>query len=178
MKGKGATADISLSPDVGLLKVSLRFFVIFAILQTALWFLWYRGSLDPWLEWNARITGACSNIIGVPATVAGNEVFLATRILRIDFDCTGIPLMLVYAALVLAYPLRTKRKLIGMAVGLPVLALANMLRLITVAELSGPLDDGVFLFVHDYLFKVCMTAVVIALWAVYLVSARRHASQG
>ena len=164
-----------MSPDVGVLKVAFLFFVIYAITQTAVWFLAYHGYLDPLLDLTARITGACSNITGVPATVAGNEVSLATRLLRIDLDCTGISLMLVYMSLVLAYPMSIRRKLIWLAIGFPVLAVANMLRLIAVAQLSGPLDDRVFFFMHDYLFKIFMFAVVLALWAAYLLSAKRHA---
>ena len=32
------------------------------------------------------------------------------------------------------------------------------------------------MFVHDYLFKIVMMAVVIAAWALYLAYSRRHAS--
>lgn len=175
-KSKAAIADAPLSPDAGLLRVALWFFVIYAVLQTTAWYLAFTGYFDSLLEAMASLTGACSNVTGVPATVAGNEIFLATRILRIDLDCTGISLMLIYTALVLAYPLSIKRKLIGLAIGLPVIAVANLIRLTVVAQLSGPLGDKAFLFVHDYLFKVLMMGVVIVLWGLYLASAKRNAS--
>jgi exosortase/archaeosortase family protein len=169
-------SEAKLSPDLGLLKVALWFFLIYATLQAGLLLLASRGVLDPVIEATANFTGACSTLTGVPASVAGNEVALPTRILRIDLDCTGASLMLVYAALVLAYPLSAKRKLVGLAIGLPIIVLANLLRLAAVTQLSGPLDDKAFLFVHDYLFEVAMVSVVIIAWGSYLAWARRSAS--
>lgn len=163
-----------LSPDAGLLKVGLRFILIYAVLQTGVWFLGDRGVLDPILKVTADLTGVLSNLTGVDATVTGYDVLLATRILRIDLDCTGISLVLVYASLVLAYPLGIKRKSIGLVAGIPVIAAANMARLVAVAQLSGPLSDEGFVFVHDYLFKIAMVAVVLVLWVIYLAWARRH----
>jgi len=176
-RATGASSEARLGPDRTLIKVAVLFFVIFAVLQTALWGLTYKGYFDPVMGLTADMTGACANATGVPATVSVNDVVLESRILRIDPDCTGVTLMMVYAALVLAYPLGVKRKLIGLAIGIPAIFVANMIRLLAVAQLSGPLEDRTFFFVHDYLFKVVMMAVVIVAWAVYLASARRHAAE-
>lgn len=166
-----------LAPDRTLVKVAVVFFVVFAALQAGAWLLAHNGALDPLLDATADLAGACSRATGVQAGVTGNEIVLANRILRIDLDCTGISLAAVYVALVVAYPLSLRRKLVAIFAGLPVLFVANLARLVAVAQLSGLLDDRTFLFVHDYLFKVVMIAVVVALWGVYLSSARRHATR-
>ena len=173
----GASSGTRLAPDRTLVKVAVAFAVIYAVLHATLYALTYWGYLEPVMKLTADITGACSNATGLTATVQGNDVVLASRILRIDPDCTGITLMIMYSALVLAYPLSTKRKLLGLVIGIPVIAAANLARLFAVAQLSGVLSDNVFFFVHDYLFKVLMVAVVIVLWALYLASARRRAAQ-
>lgn len=175
-KAAASSPPDRLSPDTPLLRVAILFFVIYALLQTATWYLGYRGLLQPVMRATASLTGACASLTGVNAVVSGNEVRLASRILRIDVDCTGIALMTVFSALVLAYPLAAKRKLLGLAIGLPVLVVANLIRLTAVAQLSGPLSDRAFLFVHDYLFQIGMMLVVILLWATYLAWARRHAT--
>lgn len=167
---------VPLSPDASLVKVAVLFFLLFAAFQTVAWMLSYRGILDPALEATAEMAGVCSSLTGIPATVSGNEIFLTSRILRIDLDCTGLSIAMVYSALVLAYPLSFKRKMIGLGIGLPALFLVNMARLTAVAQLSGRLGDDLFLFVHDYLFKIGMVAAVIGLWGLYLASARRHAT--
>ncbi len=171
------SSEPRLAPDARITRVAVTFFIIYAVLQAALWALVYRGYFDPVMEWTAVVTGACSVATGVPATVAGNEVALQSRILRIDADCTGVTLMMIYTALVLAYPLGWRNRLIGLAFGIAAIFVANLIRLVTVAQLSGPLKDRAFLFVHDYLFKIVMMAIVIAAWALYLAYARRHATE-
>ncbi len=169
--------ESSLAPDKVLLKTAVGVVVIYAVLQTIAWAMLARGYLDSAMEGLASLTATMSNLVGVHATTAANEVYLATRTLRIDFECTGLSLMLVYSALVLAYPLGPKNKVTAIAVGLPAIFVANLIRLVLVAGLSDPLPDRAFLFVHDYLFKVGMVIVVIGLWAAYLVRARRSATQ-
>lgn len=160
-------------PDLTLAIVAIKFVVYYAIGQTVAWLLAFSGRMNPLLAWMASGLTVCANATGVVATQVGNQVMLAERTLRIDPDCTGISLMLVYAALVLAYPLGWKRRLLALALGLPVLIAVNSLRLLAVAQLSGRLDPEAFMFAHDYLFKVGMVAVVVGLWAVFLLSARR-----
>jgi exosortase/archaeosortase family protein len=173
---KSAADEAPLAPDATLLRVALAFVAIYAVLQAGLWALTYYQLLNPVIQATTDITAWCANATGVPATVSGNEIGLATRILRIDLDCTGLSLVAIYSALVLAYPLSFKSRIVGLAAGIPALLLANFLRLWAVAQLSGPLDQNTFMFVHDYLFKIAMVAVVIALWGLYLSWARRHAA--
>jgi len=158
------------------MKVAIAFVVLYAVFQSLVWFLIYRNALGPLLTTTAHIAGALFNITGVPAKVLDNEILLTSRTLRIDPDCTGVSLMALYAALVLAYPFTVRRRVIGLLAGLPALLVANMVRLDFVAQASQRLDERGFAFVHDYLFQIVMVGVVIGLWAVYLVSARRNAT--
>ena len=166
-----------LTPDSGLLRIALFFVLIYAVLQSILWAVGYFGYLDPVMAGTASVTGVCSSLTGVPATVSGNQIFLATRTLRIDPDCTAIAPILIFVALVLAHPASPRHKLIGVLVGVPALLLVNLARLIAVAQLSAPLADKAFFFVHDYLFKIAMVVAVMAAWGIYLmIVGRRHAS--
>jgi exosortase/archaeosortase family protein len=173
MGGDSPSAEESLSPDPALIRIALVFAGVYALLQATLWYVGSLGWLEPTLTVTAGITGALSNLTGVPATVIGNEVHLSSRILRMDPACTAIPLAILYTALVLAYPLSMWKRTIGTLVGLLLLFLANFVRLTAVAQLSAPLADDTFMFVHDYLFMIAMIAVVIGLWAAYLAWARR-----
>jgi exosortase/archaeosortase family protein len=159
-----------------LVRVVLVFTATYAALQALVWFMGSMGWLEPTLAYTASLTGWCSRLTGVPAVVSGTEVALATRILRIDPQCTAVSLAMLYAALVVAYPLGLRQKLVALGVGLPVLFAANLGRLTAVAHLSGLLDDDGFMFVHDYLFMIAMMAVVIGLWVFFLAWARRRVS--
>ena len=169
-------AEPAKAPDAQLVKVAAVFLVLYVLLYVGLQKLVAVGAVAPLLGATATVLGACSRATGLSATTVGTDIYLATRTLRIDLGCTALPLMIVYTALVLAYPLPWRRKAIGLLVGLPVLAIANFVRLVAVAQLSGRLGQDAFLFVHDYMFQIGMVGVVIALWGGYLWEAGRRAA--
>ncbi|MDY0088322.1 MAG: exosortase/archaeosortase family protein [Coriobacteriia bacterium] len=80
-------------------------------------------------------------------------------------------------AVIVAYPLSVKTRGLALVVGIPVIAVANMVRLVGGALASQYLSSSMFDFLHDYLFKVAMILVVVVLWAVWLQMARVHASK-
>lgn len=172
-------AEESLLPDAGLVRIAVLFVVGFAVLQALSWVIGFSGHLDPLLRGTARLTGALAAVFGIPATVSGTEISLATRVLRIDPACTAIPLMLVHAALVLAYPAQLGSKALGLLAGVASLAVANLVRLIVIAGLLAPLPDRTFFFVHDYLLELLMAAALLAVWWLYLSRMEaRSATQG
>lgn len=131
-----------------------------------------------WSGWQ-RVTGALAVVTGVLARALGMDVvvtekFVAvpSRVLSVDWACSPIMISTVYAALVLAYPLRWRLRLAALAIGLPVLALANVARLLATTYASEHLPDASFDMVHQQL-GVMTTFVAIGLWAVWLSIARR-----
>lgn len=148
------------------------FLVVFALLELALLLSAQRPWYDGVMTGTAVAANALINATGVPATAMHTQVFLSSRVLQIDPDCTGLPVAAIYVALILAYPVRLSTKAIGLAIGIPVILLANMARLVAVAHASELLPDNAFSFAHDYLFKVFLVAVVIAAWASWLAYAR------
>jgi len=123
----------------------------------------------------AQVAAVLVRGVGIPVTVVGNQMALASRILQIDVDCTALAIAAVYVALVVAYPLAVRTKMLALVVGIPVIAVTNLLRLVAVAVASEHLSPALFSFVHDYLFKVVMVLVVVGLWAAWLEIARSHA---
>jgi len=123
----------------------------------------------------AAVADTLIGATGINTSLSGTQINLSSRVLQIDPDCTGLLLIAMYAALVIAYPAPAKVKGVGLLVGAPALLLANLGRLVGVAVASELLPDEAFAFTHDYLFKVLMVAVIIALWAWWLTYAQRHA---
>ncbi len=134
-----------------------------------------------WAAWTwitsgiAATAGAGARLFGIPATVAGNTILLPSRSLLVEPQCTAATLAVVYTALVVAYPVSWKKRLIALAIGLPLLQVANILRLIGVAYASQLLAGDAFYIVHDYLFEFGMMLVVFVMWAVWLSNARTSA---
>ncbi len=165
-------------PNVGkgsLLRVAIVFALVFVALEAAIWGALLAGYMLPVMETTTRAATALISAAGIPVTRTGIQMFLSTRILEIDLDCTAIQLIALYAALVVAYPVSTRTKLLGLAIGVPAILLANLLRLLGVAVASEYASPAAFAFVHDFLFKVVMILVIMGLWAWWLQEARRHA---
>ncbi len=121
----------------------------------------------------AAAAAACANALGLDARVVGNVIHLSSRSLSIDPQCTAVTLLTVYVALVLAYPMRWKTRLLAIAVGLPVLVAVNIARLVGVAWVSERVAGKVFYMVHDYLFGFGMVFAVLLMWAAWLSYAER-----
>jgi len=157
--------------------IGIIFVLVFALLQ-ALLFVLEAGDHVEWLtDVTALTMGAIVGWMGIPVSVSGHMVTMSNHVLAIDYDCTGLAIVTLYSALVVAYPLNARTRLLALGVGIPAIAVANMGRLVGVALASQYLGQDVFLFVHDYLFKVVMVLVVVGLWAVWLQMARTHAAR-
>lgn len=153
------------------------FVISFALLQALAYLAASNGYLDGLMGTTARAAQLLIASAGIPVTLAGNQLVLTNHILQIDPDCTGINIAALYAALVTAYPLSALTRMLALVVGLPVIAVANLLRLLAVGLASEYLSAAAFTFVHDYLFQVAMMLVVVGLWAMWLQMARAHATR-
>ncbi|MDR3686258.1 MAG: archaeosortase/exosortase family protein [Coriobacteriia bacterium] len=164
-------------PDVSLVRLAVVFACVFALFEAAIWGATATGHLYPLMEITAKTTAGLLSVVGIPVARNGIQLMLSTRILEIDLDCTALQLVALYAALVIAYPLSVRVKLVGLAVGVPAILVANLLRLLGVALAAEHLGPALFAFVHDFLFKVVMVLVIVALWGWWLQMARRNAAE-
>jgi exosortase/archaeosortase family protein len=159
-----------------LVVVAVFFVAVFGVLQGFIRIAEAAGFLDPLMPATAAAAAALVRLAGIPVSLVGRELFLSTRTLLIDLDCTALTIAALYTALVVAYPLSVRTRLLALAIGLPTILLANLIRLLGVAVASEHLSPWMFAFAHDYLFKVAMMLVVVGLWATWLQIARGHAT--
>ena len=155
--------------------VTILFLAIFGVFEFAILGAGLLGYLEPLMNFTAEVAGWLIDLIGIPTIVVGNQIYIASRILQIDIDCTALAITALYTAFVIAYPLGARIRALALLLGIPVIAIANQLRLIGVAVASEQLSQSTFVFVHDYLFKIVMIFVVVALWATVLQIARGNA---
>lgn len=164
-----------LLPRNSVRRVAVTFVLILAVLLPLALFSGGWSGWDPVTRTVAATAGACARFLGIDATVDGSVIRLPSRSLSVDPQCTAVDLLAVYAAIVLAYPLPWKKRLMGLALGVVVLQAANLGRLVGVAWASELLTDRPFYFIHDYLFEFGMVFVALMAWAVWLSLARRTA---
>lgn len=89
-------------------------------------------------------------------------------------DCGAVPIVVIFAAAVLAFPVRWRARIAGTLVGSFVLFWVNALRLMVLAVV-GALDHGgpIYRFMHEYLWQAVYIVFVIAVWLVWVAWATR-----
>lgn len=143
-----------------------------------------RVKADPWLDEAAR----AEKVSALDATLVGLQKRLdearekkeppsVTRGYSFPFtvvpDCGAIPSMSIFFAAVVAFPSRWWKRLLGIAVGVPVLYAVNCFRLACLAVI-GAWDYGngyggrYFNFAHHYVWQGIYIVFVVAVWMLWV----------
>lgn len=134
--------------------------------------------LEAFLALQARGAGALIRLFDDSAIVSGTKI-LGRFPLEIVRSCSSLDAQALYAATVLAFPARTTRKLLGLALGVVVLTLLNMARIASLYFI-GAGAPSVFDAAHEELFPLVLIAIACACFATWahwtLHGARAHAA--
>ena len=104
--------------------------------------------------WLARLVGSAGHATGDQITVAGLSM-------DINYECTGVYVVLILFVFLIAYPATWRARLIGAAIGVVALTIVNILRiafLVRIAELAPDL----FGYFHEYVWQGVFLVLVIA----------------
>jgi exosortase/archaeosortase family protein len=83
--------------------------------------------------------------------IIGNAIVVNNSVLIVDKQCTGIAMYSLFAAFAIAYKAETKTKLKGLAIGVGMLILLNLIRLIIIV-IAAYFSKTALNFVHDLLW--------------------------
>jgi len=131
---------------------------------------WACLALTRQVAWLIRSTGLQAEIFN------GNGIHLARVDWEMVLECTAIGSMLAYSSFLLVFPSSFKAKGIGLAIGLPLIHLANLIRLLAMAWVEELLPAYAIYF-HDYLWQVVFLIGVVFLWLVWIDKVVTHESQ-
>lgn len=87
--------------------------------------------------------------------------------LQIIYECTGVFLMIIFAASVLAYPTRWRAKAAGLAVGIPIIYVTNVARLVVLAWVGRSFRPYLETF-HVYFWYVTFSLIIILTWVFWI----------
>jgi exosortase H (IPTLxxWG-CTERM-specific) len=82
-------------------------------------------------------------------------------------ECTGLLEMVIYLAAVVAFSASFKKKLIGIAAGVPAIYLFNVLRII-VLLVAGSMSRRAFDFMHLYFWQATLIIMIATVWIGWL----------
>ncbi len=120
--------------------------------------------LAPWTMVTSRITLALLQWCGMEATQMGTVINHPDGFAyEISYRCTGIIPVTAHVAWTLLYSETLRRRMIELAVGLPLLLGLNYLRLVHLFYV-GVNEPSAFEFVHEYLWVGVFILTLLGLW--------------
>jgi len=94
-----------------------------------------------------------AHLVGSDAVRAqGNLISAGGVTLNINHECTGVFVLFVLVSFLAAYPASWRAKLLGMAVGISVLSLINVVRIATLVRVVEFYPDA-FVYFHEYVWQ-------------------------
>ncbi|MGC9445080.1 MAG: exosortase H [Candidatus Methanospirareceae archaeon] len=118
-------------------------------------------------EFTASLLGSIFAAAGADVVVEGALVSINGFGLEIIDECTAVFSAIVYSACILAYPTTLRKKVVGVAFGIPALYAINILRLVILAQV-GLLRPALFDFVHVYLWQASFIIFVVVIFLLWL----------
>lgn len=162
----------------------VRFVVLFLVLLILIsigfsqLFTRYHDKILWLMEGTAMISGAILSLFSDSVHYSGVYVSYKGFSVEIIDECTGLFEMLIYLAAVLSFSTTIRKKLLGIAMGLPAIFVFNLVR-ITILLVAGASSMELFNFMHLYLWQVTLIIMISTIWIgwLYLVvyrDSRKH----
>ncbi|MEW5923081.1 MAG: exosortase H [Candidatus Zixiibacteriota bacterium] len=162
----------------------VRFVVLFLVLLILIsvgfsqLFTRYHDKILWLMEGTALISGSILSLFSDGVHQSGVSVSYKGFSVEIIDECTGLFEMLIYIAAVLSFSTTIRKKLIGIAIGLPAIFGFNLVRII-ILLVVGAISMEVFNFMHLYLWQVTLIIMISTIWIgwLYLVvyrDSRKH----
>jgi exosortase/archaeosortase family protein len=149
----------------------LQFCVVFILLTVVLNLVYSHYEQSEAMIWystlNATLVYRVYHWLGLTAFQSNYTVTVNGFSMSIAPVCTAVSTMIIYFACIAAYPASIPKKLLGLLIGFPGLALVNFGRLLLLGYL-GYTNPHLFELVHKYVFQVVFIVFVIVLWLTWI----------
>jgi len=139
----------------------LRFFALLMLASVLAWAV----SLPDRLGFAQRALAGSATVLarlaGGAAKVNGDQIGVGALSMDINYECTGVYVILILFVFLFAYPASWRARLIGATIGVVALTIINVLRiafLVRIAELAPDL----FGYFHEYVWQGVFLVLVIA----------------
>ncbi|MBN2381941.1 archaeosortase/exosortase family protein [bacterium] len=151
--------------------VLFKFYLYFFYLMGLLYLLAHWNVTENILAYHfphliAVMVGYLLELIGFTVSVSQATIHLQGFAYRIIYHCSGLFLLIIYSAAVIAYPATVKEKTIGLVLGNPLLFLSNIVRLVMLG-IIGYKYPQYFNASHEYLWQGIFIVFVIFLWLIW-----------
>jgi exosortase H (IPTLxxWG-CTERM-specific) len=112
---------------------------------------------------SASAVALAFGFLGQDVRRAGNTLDYRGSVFKVIDECTGIEVIALFAAAVLAFPSRWRHRLTGLALGISALALLNLIRMVTLVWLGSTSPDALE-YGHVYVWPTIILTVTLGIW--------------
>lgn len=150
-------------------KEILRFYLFFPLLVLFIFFVfpsispYFEPQMSTVLSWTAVILGFILNLFGMNAYASGPVLALNRFSIRVITECIGLPEMLIFLGIVLAFPAKPEKKLWGLLFGIPTLYVINIFRMLFITVIAN-WNPKTFDFFHLYFWQVAGILIIGGVW--------------
>ena len=146
----------------------LTFLIVFALLLGASFSLislnWVNDHMiEPFTAGIARVSGATLDLLGQDVTMAGTIIRSPRFAVNIRNGCNGVEAMLIFLAAVLAFPASWRSRLLGLALGILVIQIVNLVRVVALF-LTGAYLPRFFDASHTVVWQTLVILTGVLLW--------------
>jgi exosortase/archaeosortase family protein len=115
-------------------------------------------------------------VFGGSAQADGTLLMGPNTMLNIKDGCNGIIAMILFAGAVVAHDAKAVAKLAGLAIGIPLIGILNLVRIVSLYVVSV-VRPSLLDFFHIYFFQTLIIICVVVLWYAWAVQCQRGAGQ-
>ena len=123
--------------------------------------------MEVFKEWTAQTTGLALGLIGTDVDISGTTVASDSFAYRIVTECTAVGPLLLYAAVVLTYPVGFRSKMLGLMFGSLIIGGLNLIRLVSLFYVGTYWREHLG-ELHLLFWQGAMMLSVVILWLYWL----------
>ena len=153
--------------------VLLRTAGLYLLIVLGLLLLLRSGVVAEWilLPFKTAVAGAATvalNGLGVPTMHVGTEIYAANDVaVTIDNECTGLEAVILLLPAMLVFPSGWRSKVIGVGLGLGVMAVVNFLRVVSLCYV-GTYSATALRMGHLYVWPVVVIVIALLTFLVWV----------
>lgn len=149
-------------PGSSLIKTSILFALFLMGLHACTWLFALKGYIR-WGYGTAHVVSSILNLTGIQNTVDHNIIHLRNDTWNVTSECTAINAVFLFISFILAYSSSFRSKALGLAGGIPLIIIVNVVRLVALGWVTEYWPNQAHLF-HDYVWEVIFMFFIVALW--------------
>jgi exosortase/archaeosortase family protein len=142
-------------------RFAARFFAFLVLASVLAWAVALPDQLGPVQRALAGSATWLAGLTGSAAKVLADKITVGSLVIDINYECTGVYVLLILCVFLLAYPASWRARIAGAAIGIAALTLLNIFRiavLVRVAETEPALFD----YLHEYVWQGLFLVLTVA----------------